>query len=622
MAIDRNVTININDISPSANTAYVDAGKENKVYNKAQVNELVEDLREGALGSISPSQTLEELNALEDGNYYASEAGDYAFGVIVPVGWQYRFSKIGNVWNVLTKVEMPMQDLTLLENRITENENKVDDFIENFAVEVDQEFDENSENAIANKEVTPYANVLDGFVEKKYVTINTIELNWNSINKSINGISPLIKNNGLYYISKTNIVTETSALGRSSILWKDVPLNGYNEIKINFHRTPNGQDGFSCLLAKKTDGGYVSLVDSPLANQNKLESFTLNVEGYVSFSMVWLNIEPKNLGQGTVFEFIKNSDDYYFKKTDVKNYIDSKNSSAFAAPKNDVLDISDIEATATNGSFATLYYPCLISTEHIDNPLGKYYLYFSSDHSSSINGKIGMFYSDDLKTWIFYGDIITSKTPEAYTQPETPCVIWNPKIKKYLMYFHVDKDYGSMGYSQTTLIAESADGLNFTYVKVAFNIPMNRMKGDGHNGYFIAQDMGGYFVGNSLFGGTDNDFRATHFSKDGLNWITHQRETQGWRNSQFFSRNGQNCCITLEDIVSDVGSGGALGEAKSFGIGYLDDNFRLNSSKFLTYINKDKSSVAIANVFTYVVDGDVYILYTINKTRIYIKKLA
>ncbi len=111
MAIDRNVTININDISPSANTAYVDAGKENKVYNKSQVNELIEDLREGTLGSILPSQTLPQLNTLPDGNYYAAEAGTYAFGVTVPNGWQYRFSKIGNVWDVLTKVEMPMQDL-------------------------------------------------------------------------------------------------------------------------------------------------------------------------------------------------------------------------------------------------------------------------------------------------------------------------------------------------------------------------------------------------------------------------------------------------------------------------------------------------------------------------------
>ncbi|WP_353166670.1 hypothetical protein, partial [Empedobacter brevis] len=151
MAIDRNVTININDISPSANTAYVDVGKENKVYNKAQVNELLEDAREGTLGSISPSQKLPELNALSDGNYYAAEAGDYAFGVTVPNGWQYRFNKVGNIWKTLTKVQIPMQDLTSLENRVTENENKVDDFIENFSVEIDQEFSETSTNAIATK---------------------------------------------------------------------------------------------------------------------------------------------------------------------------------------------------------------------------------------------------------------------------------------------------------------------------------------------------------------------------------------------------------------------------------------------------------------------------------------
>lgn len=158
MAIDRNITININDTSPLANTAYVDAGKENKVYNKAQVNELVEDLREGTLGSVSPSQTLQQLNALPDGNYYASEAGTYAFGVTVPNGWQYRFNKAGTDWKVLTRVQIPMQDLTPLENRITENENKVDEFIENFAVEVDQEFIPTSENATSSKAVNDYLN--------------------------------------------------------------------------------------------------------------------------------------------------------------------------------------------------------------------------------------------------------------------------------------------------------------------------------------------------------------------------------------------------------------------------------------------------------------------------------
>lgn len=126
MAIDRNITININDTSPLANTAYVDAGKENKVYNKAQVNELVEDLREGTLGSVSPSQTLQQLNALPDGNYYASEAGTYAFGTNVPVGWQFRFNKTGTTWKVLTKVQIPMQDLTALENRTKALEDRIE----------------------------------------------------------------------------------------------------------------------------------------------------------------------------------------------------------------------------------------------------------------------------------------------------------------------------------------------------------------------------------------------------------------------------------------------------------------------------------------------------------------
>lgn len=127
MVKDRNITININDTSPLANTAYVDSGKENKVYNKDQVNELIEDLREGTLGSILPSQTLVQLNALADGNYYAAEAGTYAFGEVVPIGWQYRFNKSDTQWKVLTKIELKIYDYTeqirIIEDKLP---NKVD----------------------------------------------------------------------------------------------------------------------------------------------------------------------------------------------------------------------------------------------------------------------------------------------------------------------------------------------------------------------------------------------------------------------------------------------------------------------------------------------------------------
>src|SRR5690606_38061708 len=129
------------------------------------------------------------------------------------------------------------------------------------------------------------------------------------------------------------------------------------------------------------------------------------------------------------------------------------------------------------------------------------------------------------------------------------------------------------GYAQATLVAESENGLDWTYLKQAFSIDNRKMKGDGHNGYAIVQNVGAYYVANSLFGGTDWDFRAVHFSKDGLIWMTDQRETQGWRNSQFFQRNGWNACIVLDDVVSDAGSGGVLGQYKSFAIAYLDDDY-------------------------------------------------
>lgn len=85
---------------------------------------------ESIKNSISPTQTLDELNILPNGSYYAKEAGYYAFGVAVEDNQMIIFNKKGSVWTVLSKVEFPSNE-----------------------IDVDKELNPNSENPIANRAV-------------------------------------------------------------------------------------------------------------------------------------------------------------------------------------------------------------------------------------------------------------------------------------------------------------------------------------------------------------------------------------------------------------------------------------------------------------------------------------
>ncbi|MEG0983049.1 hypothetical protein [Algoriella sp.] len=249
---NRQVTININDTSPLANTAYVDTGKENKVYNKAQVNELLEDVREGTLGSISPSQKLPELNSLPDGNYYASEAGTYAFGVTVPNGWQYRFNKTVATWKVLTKVQIPMQDLTAIETKVNNNEKKVDEFIRDFAVTTDTEFDSESKNAISNSAVAPLATMLSGFLTADYDEVVDADMS--------GSIVGLMKSDEI-------------SISDKGYKYKKIILDkAYNYVNFKGYRPQvlaAGINSHPCLIAVTSSGNKIVLIESDVAGNNQ-----------------------------------------------------------------------------------------------------------------------------------------------------------------------------------------------------------------------------------------------------------------------------------------------------------------------------------------------------------------
>ena len=130
-----------------------------------------------AVNVIGSINTTTETTSLPSGVYHAQTSGTYtnASGIVVKEGYYTLLRKKDDgSWVLESEVKMSMQDLTPLENRITENENKVDDFIDNFSVTVDQEFDANSKNPIANSAVTPLANVLQGFLKEKTIPSKTV----------------------------------------------------------------------------------------------------------------------------------------------------------------------------------------------------------------------------------------------------------------------------------------------------------------------------------------------------------------------------------------------------------------------------------------------------------------
>lgn len=612
MAIDRNITININDTSPLANTAYVDLGKENKVYNKAQVNELVEDLREGALGSILPSQNLEELNALEDGNYYAAEAGTYAFGVTVPNGWQYRFNKVGNIWKTLTKVQTPMQDLTSLENRVTENENKVDDFIENYAVEIDQEFNENSTNAIANDVVSKRTSLLEKLeneateiIEGEGVVSYTAQYSKFNTDYSI-----YRKGNG--ELSSGNIYIPSSA---STIVFQDIPIQENTRVRVKLSNQVSSSKGVAFLLARdKISGLWKTLINEKVSTSTSIAEAIMSFADYDKYSLMAYK-------DSTVF-LLEIEDLTNVKTSFDKDYLYNKlnQSGSYANPIGKLVDITTISLPS---GYTTFYYPWIITTENIENPKGKYYLYFSTDHAGNA-GKIGMFYSDNLIDWTFYGTVIQASTfGWVNAECETPTVLWIEEVKKFYCYFQTTPSRGGLGYAQATQIAESADGITWTWVKEAFNITMNKMKGDGHNGYFVCQKINGIYKGVSLFGGTDIDFRATHFSKDGLNWITHQKEAQAVYTSSFFWRENSLCKVSNYDIVSESGAGGVAGSYKKFILSYVDEDLEvIGQGDVLGNIIPSGEGQVVSSLATNVIEGQVYLSAVFSKNKIVIKKIV
>ncbi|MDF2454755.1 MAG: hypothetical protein K0R51_748 [Cytophagaceae bacterium] len=101
-------------------------------------------------------------------------------------------------------------------------------------------------------------------------------------------------------------------------------------------------------------------------------------------------------------------------------------------------------------------FPCVIkATDHIANPLGKYYLYYAPHDAPA---GICMAYSNSITgpfTEYANNPILSNKHQGMFnvTHVSSPQVVWMPQYQKYFLYFH--------GENTTTRWAHSTDGINW-----------------------------------------------------------------------------------------------------------------------------------------------------------------
>ena len=190
------------------------------------------------------------------------------------------------------------------------------------------------------------------------------------------------------------------------------------------------------------------------------------------------------------------------------------------------LNFFNLNSLKPGNNFTTIYWPWIIRVDDkLDNPLGKYYLYYSTDHAMN-NGGIGLAYSDNiLDGFTDYGKIYQNGNKET----ETPSVIYDYKNKKFIIYFHSLASYEGEHQSSWRILSD--DGINFdsSTLKKAFDLNHNELMGDLHNGYLHPFNIGDTWYAYSLMGGGDNPTSAFHISEDGgYTWKTDYKQMASW----------------------------------------------------------------------------------------------
>lgn len=181
--------------------------------------------------------------------------------------------------------------------------------------------------------------------------------------------------------------------------------------------------------------------------------------------------------------------------------------------------VLSMTAMTTGTGLSTIYWPWVVATEGVvTDPLGAYYLYWSTDHDAGAGG-VGMAYADSpLGPWTVHGMVYQDTVEGAQT--ETPTVIARGP-GDLVMFYH--NTFSGLG-NQTTCWATSSNGVTWTRQGYAMNWPSANLPGDGHTGYAKVYPHAYGYIAYTLFGGGDYPRQAIWYSVDGgRRWVLDRR---------------------------------------------------------------------------------------------------
>lgn len=169
------------------------------------------------------------------------------------------------------------------------------------------------------------------------------------------------------------------------------------------------------------------------------------------------------------------------------------------------------EDMVTGTGLTSVYVPVVIETTGvIANPLGRFYAYWSTNHSTGAGG-IGLAYADDIDgPWTVYGNIYHDDVEG--DQTETPWVVARG-VGDLIMYYQNNITDNH----QYTYYAKSSDGINWIRAGRAL-IPEYSL-GSIHSGYAKVYKRGRYgYTAMSLNNGGDSGRHSLWYSYDGEDW--------------------------------------------------------------------------------------------------------
>lgn len=293
------------------------------------------------------------------------------------------------------------------------------------------------------------------------------------------------------------------------------------------------------------------------------------------------------------------------------------NKFGFNSPKKNIITKSKNNPIfrSEDSSFGSIYWMWVIKVDGlISNPLGKYYMFYSTDHDGG-NGGIGLAYSNapDSKFTnygVVYVDTVKGK------QTETPSVIYDDNTGYFYMYYHND----GVGTTQSTVLAKSLDCINWERVGLVIDVPIFEFPGNAHTGYFKPFKISNRWVGYHLIGSGDYPHMGISYSYDGINWFTDPRplvnsldgsgesnRKVAWNNSNIIQMEGNLYWIgSLTEIttVNTVAS-------HRIGIAPIDLTLRNLSAPVQHILTPTETweNENIRSVFAFVDENKVYIYY-------------